>query len=65
MPGRPSSLPIIAVALAPRLGGNRDKLRSVEPEAEIGFSCHTRDLITVTASLARAKSLGAVPTRER
>jgi hypothetical protein len=39
--------------------------RSVGPGALNGFSCHTRDLITVTASLARAKSLGAVPTLER
>jgi hypothetical protein len=31
----------------------------------MGFPACPRDLITVTASLARAKSLGAVPTLER
>ena len=43
MPGRPSSLPTIAVALAPRFGGNRDKFGSVplNQGPEMGFPCHT------------------------
>jgi hypothetical protein len=61
VPGRQSSLPTIAVALAPRFGGYWDKFGSapLNQGPEMGFSCHTRDLITVTASLVRAKSLGA------